>query len=390
LNTVPTAFELARREADLEPLPDVTVWPQPAGLVGQDPASLIDLSAYLDVQTLRADFGPDLLALGTVGEDGTWPAMNGSLYGLPIDVDVKGLVYYSPTKFAAAGYQVPASWNQLVALSERIVADGRTPWCWGFSSREASGWPGTDIVETLLIRDAGPDTYDDWIGHDIPFDAPAVQAAAAKAALLMLPDGYARGGAEAISRFESHEGVFPLMREDPECYLMHGGDFLLDLRGAQTEVGVDIDAFPFPPTFEGGPIAATGGGSLMSVHVDRPEVRVFVTHAASRVWGEHWAAYSGSSFISPNIGFDLDGYGSESDPDAETKRALGRFARDSIAAGAYRFDASDLMPGPIGSATPEGERGVFWQGMLDVVDGKRTMDQVLTDIEAAWQELESG
>ena len=48
------------------------------------------------------------------------------------------------------------------------------------------------------------------------------------------------------------------------------------------------------------------------------------------------------------------------------------------------------MPGPIGSLTPEGERGVFWQGMLDVVDGKRTMDQVLTDIEAAWQELESG
>ena len=104
-----------------------------------------------------------------------------------------------------------------------------------------------------------------------------------------------------------------------------------------------------------------------------------------------WAAEPVSTFLSANARFDLDNYGRNAEPAAaETKRALGQFVRDAIAAGAYRFDASDLMPGPIGSFTEDGETGAFWQGMLDVVDGKRTMDQVLTDIEAAWQELESG
>jgi hypothetical protein len=46
------------------------------------------------------------------------------------------------------------------------------------------------------------------------------------------------------------------------------------------------------------------------------------------------------------------------------------------------------MPAEIGSATPTG-RGAFWQGMLDYVDGIRTMDQVLSDIEAAWVALEA-
>ena len=46
------------------------------------------------------------------------------------------------------------------------------------------------------------------------------------------------------------------------------------------------------------------------------------------------------------------------------------------------------MPGPIGSIS-DGEPGAFWIGMLDVVDGRRSMDQVLADIEAEWQRLES-
>ena len=45
------------------------------------------------------------------------------------------------------------------------------------------------------------------------------------------------------------------------------------------------------------------------------------------------------------------------------------------------------MPPQIGSLGAEGP-GAFWQGMLDWVDGVRTRDQVLSDIEAAWVALE--
>ena len=31
--------------------------------------------------------------------------------------------------FDAAGYEVPTTWEELIALSDRIVADGGVPWC---------------------------------------------------------------------------------------------------------------------------------------------------------------------------------------------------------------------------------------------------------------------
>ena len=94
-------------------------------------------------------------------------------------VEVKGLVLYPKAKFEEAGYAVPASWDQLIALSDRIVADGGAPWCFAFASGEASGWPGTDLIESLVLRTGGAVTYDAWVAGDIGFTSSAVMEAGA-------------------------------------------------------------------------------------------------------------------------------------------------------------------------------------------------------------------
>ena len=58
-----------------------------------------------------------------------------TIRAIPLTVDLKGLVFYPKAEFEAAGYEVPASWDELIALSHQIVADGGTPWCFGFASR---------------------------------------------------------------------------------------------------------------------------------------------------------------------------------------------------------------------------------------------------------------
>ena len=62
----------------------------------------------------------------------------------------------------------------MLALSDQIVADGSTPWCVGFESGGATGWPATDWMEDIMLRTAGTETYDKWWQHEIPFDDPAV------------------------------------------------------------------------------------------------------------------------------------------------------------------------------------------------------------------------
>ncbi len=382
-------FELDRRPGDREPLPDLMFWAQPAQLVSFDVTDMIDLSSYIDVDQLGDDVGPRLLSLATVGPDGEWPSASGQLLGLPNDVDIKGLVYYPRAKFEAAGYEVPESWDELIALSDRMVADGRTPWCFFFESGAGSGWPGTDLIETLVLRGAGVEVYDQWTRHEIPFDHPEAMTAALRAEQLLLTPGYARGGADSISRFSFFgEGAAPLLTDDPQCWLYHQADFLGGLLPAGTQFGVDIDVFPFPPITAGDPISAIGGGNLLSAFGDRPEVREFVRYVAEPTWGERWAG-QGSNFISANKRFDVSAYGANDPAAAGPRQTVGVLARDAIAADTFRFDASDLMPAAIGSAF-EGERGAFWVGMIDVVDGRRTMTQVMADIEIAWQQLESG
>ena len=56
--------------------------------------------------------------------------------------------------FDAAGYQVPETWDELLALSDQIVADGGVPWCIGIESGGATGWPATDWVEDVMLRTA--------------------------------------------------------------------------------------------------------------------------------------------------------------------------------------------------------------------------------------------
>ena len=66
-------------------------------------------------------------------------------------------------------------------------------------------------------------------------------------------------------------------------------------------------------------------------------------------------------------------------------------AQTALASGVFRFDASDLMPIEIGVPSKTTTAGLcrerFYQGMLDWVDGVRSIDQVFADIDAEWAAL---
>jgi alpha-glucoside transport system substrate-binding protein len=124
--------------------------------------------------------------------------------------------------------------------------------------------------------------------------------------------------------------------------------------------------------------------------VDTPEVRAFLEFVASPEWGELWAADSHSGFISANRRFTASAYGDASvDGAAAFKTEIVSVARTAMDAGMLRFDASDLMPVEVGAGTDGVVEGAFWQGMIDWVDGVRSIDQVFADIDAEWAALKA-
>ncbi len=346
---------------------------------------------------MRSDFGEYLLSFGTVADDGDTPSRNGTVRAIPLTVDLKGLVYYPKAEFEAAGYEVPASWEELVALSHQIVADGGTPWCFGFASGFASGWPGSDFLESLVLRVDGVDTYDAWTVGDVGFTSPAVMEAGRLADDLIFEPGFVRGGPELISNETWDDQLFHMLNRnsvtgetEPECWLYHQANFVLRLVPPGTRIGEDVDFFVLPPVDPDQPTPSIGGGLFASALVDRPEVRAFVEFMASPEWGERWAGDADSGFVSANRRFDNAAYGDRAgDPAAAVRFAMASAVRTALDAGVWRYDASDLMPTEIGGWTDGIGPGAFWQGLIDWVDGVRTIDQVFSDIDAEWAALEA-
>ena len=96
----------------------------------------------------------------------------------PLGANVKSFVWYSPQAFKDNGYEVPTTLGR-AARAHRQDRRGQPrrrvkPWCAGIESGDATGWPATDWIEDVMLRTAGPETYDKWVNHEIPFNDPAV------------------------------------------------------------------------------------------------------------------------------------------------------------------------------------------------------------------------
>ena len=107
--------------------PDIADFPQP-GLLASfvKDGKVVDISKYMNMDQLKANYNQGWLDMATIeGPDGpimagVWQRVNG-----------KSLVWYPKKAFDAAGYTVPTTWDELIALSEEIAADGDTAWCVG-------------------------------------------------------------------------------------------------------------------------------------------------------------------------------------------------------------------------------------------------------------------
>src|ERR687891_1752771 len=191
---------------------DIFLAPQP-GLVADlaqagQLTSLEDLG--MDVGQLEELFGDYFVSLGEV---------DGQHYGIPTNINLKSMVWYAKDDFDAAGYQVPTTWEELIALSDQMVADGNTPWCVGFEAGGDTGWPATDWMEDIMLGSAGTETYTQWINHEISFTDPAVVHAGELFGEAMFTEGYVLGGAENTPATAFDAAPAPLFQDPPGCFM---------------------------------------------------------------------------------------------------------------------------------------------------------------------------
>ena len=343
--------------------PDMAVFPQPGLMADMARAGNLVALPEGTADWLRENYaaGESWVSLGSVDDE---------MYGFPYKIDVKSLVWYVPEAFEEAGYEVPESMEALKELTDQIVEDGGTPWCIGLGSGAATGWPATDWVEDMMLRTASPETYDQWVANEIPFDDPAVVNAIEEFGYFAKNEDYVSGGSQAVASTDFRESPLGLFQFPPECYMHHQASFIPTFFPEGTEVGLDADFF-YMPAYEsedlGQPVL--GAGTMFVRTVENDATTAMIEFLQTPIAHEVWMAQSG--FLTPYTEANVEVFPSD------TQRALNDILTNATT---FRFDASDLMPGEIGA-------GAFWTGMVDYVTGASAED-VAADIQERWSSIQ--
>jgi alpha-glucoside transport system substrate-binding protein len=340
--------------------PDLAVVPQP-GLLKQLVATGRAVAAPPATEAnVDRFFSRDWKAYGSVGD---------TFYAAPLGASVKSLVWYSPKEFARRGYQVPTTLDELKALSDRMVADGRTPWCAGISSGDATGWPVTDWMEDFMLRLYGPDEYDKWVNHEIPFDGPESTAALDAVGGYLKNARYVNGGlggVKSIATTTFQDAGLPILAG--ECEMHRQASFYAASWSRTTRIAQDGDVYAFYlPGRDTATKPVLGGGEFVLAFDRRPEVQAFQTYLASDTWANAKARLS-SGWVSANNGLDQNNLTSPIDKLAATILADPRTV--------FRFDGSDQMPAAVGA-------DAFWKQATRWINGQDTRTTV-DNIEKAW------
>jgi alpha-glucoside transport system substrate-binding protein len=343
--------------------PDFAIIPQPglleqmvkSGKVAKPPAAV---EANVDKYWNKA-----WKAYGTV---------NGTFYAAPMSANMKSLVWYSPKAFSSAGYQVPTTWDAMMALSTTIANSGKgKPWCGGISSGTATGWPATDWLEQVVLRTGGGDVYDKWVKHEIKFNSPEVTGAMQQVQGWMLNPKFVNGGfgdVKSIATTTFQDAGKPILTG--KCWMLQQASFY----GAQwpkgTKVAADGDVFAFylPPISGSVPTPVVGGGEFVTAFASRPEVQAVQTYLSTPEWHTSRIKVA-TGWVSANQGADQNAY---TDP---IDKLSAKYLTDPNAT--FRFDASDLMPAAVGA-------GQEWKSMTAWFAQGKSIQQTATDIDNAW------
>jgi alpha-glucoside transport system substrate-binding protein len=297
------------------------------------------------------------------------------LYGVIYLLSLKSLVWYPVPEFTDAGYQPPETWQDMLALTEQIKQDGEVtnPWCIGAEASGDTGWFITDWIEDLMLRIHGPEVYDQWVNHEIPFNSPEVTEVFQAFEELAFTEGNVLGGRQGIVTTPFGDANNPMFEDPPACMLGKQAQFITSFfpEDVQADLPAHAGVFEFP-AYQGGAEGSNLliGGDQAVLLTDNPAAQSMIEYMATPESGAEWANQGGR--ISPHSSF--------TDYPDELNQQMADMVTN---ADSLSFDGSDAMPGAVGA-------GSFWSEATAWVNGDQDLQTTLQNIDDSWPADEGG
>jgi len=339
--------------------PDLAAAPSPSLLTRfANQGKVINLENIMNMTQLKSDYDKGWIDLGTV---------NGHLVQIFSWADLKGLVWYSPKVFAAKGYTVPKTWQDMITLQNKIKSDGTTPWCMAVESGAASGWAGSDFHKEIALSTVGPNVYDSWWQGKTKWTSPAIKSTwTTFGQILGSGDANVYGGANYVINTNFGEVGTPMFQSPPKCAMLNQASFITSFftkANPNLKAGVDFNFFPLPDLTSQYAGAHVVAGDAWSMFHDTPQARQMIKYLQTADAQAIWVKRGGK--ISPNNQVSLDSY-----PDPLSKSTAQILVATKIA----EYDAGDLMPGDMKNA--------YWAAVLQFAADQSKLNSILANLDA--------
>ena len=322
---------------------------------------LIALDSYFDMSTYQKNYTK-------VWQD--LSSYNGHLYAVLPKANSKGTIWYNPAPFQAIGGTVPKTWNDLISLSDKIANSGQFPWAMGVESAASSGWPAADWIDQIYLSLNGPDMYEKWIAHQIPWTDRRVKQAFQMFGQIVNGKHYINGAPQSVLVTNFQDSTFLPYTTPPQAYMCYLGDFAAGFITAQyqgIQPGTGFNFFPFPTLNSKYENAVTGGADLVTALRDNDGTRQFMQYLSTAEAQSIWVKRGGAT--SANKAVDLNIY-----PNDVARLA----AKQLTDASFFKVGADDQMPQVV-----ENE---FWKATLTYIQDPNQLDSALSTVESTAQQ----
>ncbi len=317
--------------------PSMAIVPRPgivADLARDDSLMTLD-DLGLDADEINENYSEAWTKLTTVDDE---------VYGIVAKANSKSTIWYDPSRVTD---EPPSDWEGLLALTEKLKAEGKTPWAVG----AGDGWPLTDWFESVYLYQAGPEKYDQLFTGELPFDDQSVKDAITEISKV-LNEETVPGGADGALATTFVDSIGQVFGKNPKAELYYEGGFVGGIATGQVnpdlKPGETIDFFPFPEINPEVGMPLLGAGDVAVAFNDDENTGKLMEFLASEEAGTEWV--STGAIVSPNKAVPLDAY-----PNELVKKEAEQVQNAEV----FAFDGSDLLPGALGTEWPSVLQGIM-------------------------------
>jgi alpha-glucoside transport system substrate-binding protein len=297
------------------------------------------------------------------------PALiNGELYGVMMKLSSKSTVWYKPTSFEEQGFQVPATYDEMVKITNDYRAKGKTPWAVGAKD----SWTLTDWFENIYLLQAGSDKYDQLFSGKIAFTDPSVTQAIETMRQIVRNENLP-GGINGALGVGFVDGIGQVFGTNPKAEMYFEGGFVAGIATGQVnkdlKIGTDIDFFDFPAIGASPKGNIVIGGDMAAAFNTEPATAEFMKFLTTVEAGN--AAAETGVFTSPLKAVDAAKY-----PNDLAKKE----AEQITAASVVKYDGADLLPA--------GQSDLFGAALQDAIksSGAPDMAKFEQGVKEAWEQ----